>query len=309
MKKLFTFLLCLLLCLIVLDDRIFDNDLYNIISNLQNKKTYNIVTNVNALNSSKYLNKDYSSYVKTATNFYPKNKNELLDIYYTILNNGWDNFSYYCDNSYINCLNDIESISKDNNIFSSINQLVHPYNSFKTIKSNYNSNGRIDVSIEKKYKDEDIKKIDNKINDIINELNINKYDNASDKIKVFHDYLANTNKYDTNKLNGNSKYSSDSAIGTLFEGYSICSGYTDTMAIFLDKINIENIRLANNEHTWNAAIINNEWKHIDLTWDDPITSTKEDVIIYDYFLISTDELKKKNENEHFYSINIYDFIK
>ena len=79
------------------------------------------------------------------------NKNDLLNIYYTILNNGWDNFSYYCDNNYSECLNDIENISKDSNVFSSINQLVHPYNSFKTIKSNYNSNGRIDVVIEKKY--------------------------------------------------------------------------------------------------------------------------------------------------------------
>lgn len=309
MKKFFTFIICLLLLIIVLDDKIYDGSLYNSLDKFKNNKTYNIISNVEALNSNGYINKDYSNYVKTTTNFYPKNKEELLNIYYTILNNGWDSFSYYCDSSYVNCLSDIESLSNDENTFSSINQLVHPYNSYKTIKSNYNSNGRIDVLIEKKYSNDDIDKINNKINDIINDLNINKYDDINDKIKIFHDYLANTNKYDQDKLNSNSKYNSDSAIGTLFEGYSICSGYTDTMAIFLSKINVDNVRVANTEHTWNAMLIDDEWKHIDITWDDPITTTGEDAIIYDYFLISTDELNKKNEKEHFYSINIYDFIK
>lgn len=308
MKKALTIIICFLLLLIIIDDKLYDNNLYTIITDYKNKKTYNIITNTDALNKSKYFNNDYSNYVDITTNFYPKNKNDLLNIYYTILNNGWDNFSYYCDNNYSECLNDIENISKDSNVFSSINQLVHPYNSFKTIKSNYNSNGRIDVVIEKKYSSEDIEKIDNEINRLINTLNINKYDNVEDKIKIFHDYIANNNKYDTNKLSGTSKYNSDSAIGTLFEGYSICSGYTDTLSIFLSKIGVENIRVANKEHTWNALLINNEWKHIDLTWDDPITNTKEDIIIYDYFMITSKELNKKDENEHFYSINIYDFL-
>ena len=144
---------------------------------------------------------------------------------------------------------------------------------------------------------------------IINELNINNYTNVLDKIKVFHDYIANNNKYDKDKLSGNSKYNSDSAIGTLFEGYSICSGYTDTLAIFLSKIGIDNVRVANNSHTWNALLINNEWKHIDLTWDDPITTNNSDVIIYDYYLISSKDITKKNEKEHYYSINVYDFLK
>lgn len=309
MKKFLTFCICLILTLFVIDDKFLDGNIYSNIDNLFNKKTYNIISNVNALNKSPYLNKDFSSYAKTTTNFYPKNKEDLLNIYYTILNNGWDNFSYYCDSSYTSCLDDINNLSKDSNVFSSINQLVHPYNSFKTIQSNYNSNGRIDVTIEKKYSNEDIVKINNEINNIINELNINNYTNVLDKIKVFHDYIANNNKYDKDKLSGNSKYNSDSAIGTLFEGYSICSGYTDTLAIFLSKIGIDNVRVANNSHTWNALLINNEWKHIDLTWDDPITTNNSDVIIYDYYLISSKDITKKNEKEHYYSINVYNFLK
>jgi hypothetical protein len=294
--------------MMILDDKLLNNNFYTLYKKYYDKTSYSIVTNMNALKSSKYLVNDYSSFVSTTDNFTPKNKNELLNVYYTILNNGWKNFSFYCDPSYTSCLDDVSKLSDDNESFSNINQLVHPYNSYNTIQSTYSSNGRIDLTITNKYSDEEILKIDNKINDIINELNINDYKSTTDKIKVFHDYIAKTNKYDTLKEDNFSNYNSNTAIGTLFEGYSICSGYTDTMAIFLTKIGLENVRIANENHTWNAVKINNTWKHIDLTWDDPVTNTGEDIIMYDYFLISTNELLNKDQTEHTFDSEIYDFI-
>lgn len=303
MKRFFTLLIYSILFVLIVD-----NDIYDMYKNYYKNIDYSIVTNLDALKPSEYSYNDYSKFVKNTTNFYPKNRNELLNVYYSVLNNGWENFSYYCDSSYSKCLDDINELLDDSETFTNINQLVHPFNSFKVIKSTYSSDNRIDISIEKKYSDEDIFKINNKINDIINELNINDYKTVRDKIKVFHDYIANTTKYDTYREKNISPYKSDSAIGTLFEGYSICSGYTDTMAIFLNKIGLDNIRVANKEHTWNVVKINGEWKHIDLTWDDPVTNTGEDVIIYDYFLINTDTLKQKNEKDHEFSNDIYDFI-
>ncbi len=308
MKKIIGIVFCALFFIIMLDEKILNESIYDIYNKYYNRKTYSIVTNLKALSQGKYTYMDHSSYVHSTENYYPKNKNELLDVYYTILNNGWENFSYYCSNSYGKCLKDIRELSDELGEFSSINQIVHPYNSYKTIQSNYNSNKRIDLSITKKYSNEDINKIEKKMNKIINELKINSYSSVEDKIKVFHDYIANTNKYDVNKINGNSKYNSDSAIGTLFEGYSICSGYTDTMAIFLNMIGLDNVRVANENHTWNVVKINNKWKHIDLTWDDPITNTGEDIISYDYFLISTNELIKKDDKEHYFNEEIYDFL-
>lgn len=147
------------------------------------------------------------------------------------------------------------------------------------------------------------------IKDIINKLNINNIDSLKEKIRVFHDYIATINVYDSDKENGKSNYNSDKAIGTLFEGHSICSGYTDTLSLFLDKINLKNYKIANDEHTWNVVLINGDWYHIDLTWDDPITNTGENIIQYNYFLITTPELESKNEIEHNYSKEIYNFIK
>ena len=309
MKKILVFLISTFLIVSVADYKFLDNSIYTLIKDGYFDKDYNIVTNINALNQNKYVYNEYSSFVKNTNNFYPKNKTDLLNIYYTILNNGWDNFSYYCDPIYKDCLNDIQNLSKDADTFTYLNQLVHPFNSFKTIQSNYNSDGRIDVVIVKKYTDEEIEKINNKLNNVINELNVNNYNSINDKIKLFHDYLANINRYDKEKEKGESIYHSDSAIGALFESHAVCSGYSDAMAIYLDMLDLENIKVATSKHVWNAVKIDNNWYHLDLTWDDPITSTNEDIIKYDYFLVTTNKLLSNDTTEHSYSTIIYDFIK
>ncbi len=308
MKKLFYLFLSIILALVILDEKIIGSSIYDVYNKYYKKTNNKIVTNMNALKPSQYLYNDHSNLIHNADNYLPKNKDELINVYYTVLNNGWVNFSYYCDSSYTGCFDDISDLSNDKKTFSNINQLIHPYNSYNVVKSSY-TNDRIDINIEKKYSDDDILKIDKKINSIINELNINDYSNVEDKIKAFHDYIANTNKYDKNKESGLSTYNSDTAIGTLFEGYSICSGYTDTLAIFLSKIGLDNVKIANDKHTWNVVKINNKWKHIDLTWDDPITDTNEDIITYDYFLIDTDKLISKNEEEHNFDEKIFSFLK
>lgn len=307
MKKSIVLIAFFIVFIKLIDLVYLDNKIYDYINRYYLHKKYNIVINNDALRPNKYVYEEYSSYVKDTNNLYPSNKNELLNIYYSALNKGYKNFSYYCDEKYNKCLNDIEVLSKDSKTFTSLNQLIHPYNSFKTIESNY-TNNRIDVSVNRKYSDDDINKINNKLNDIINELNINNYVDVKEKIKVFHDYIASTNVYDSQREKGNSKHNSDSALGTLFEGYSVCSGYTDTMALFLNMIGLENIKVATDKHVWNAVKLNDKWYHIDITWDDPVVSDGSNIIQYDYFLITTEELKKKNDKEHNYSEVIYDFI-
>ena len=310
MKKLIVFLLCFIISLDIVDNVYFNHKIEDEIKNYFFYNNFKLVVNDDVLNNNKYKYNQFSETVISTNDFTPKNKKELLNVYYTFLNNGLDNFTYYCDISYKNCIDEIKEISEDANVFSYINQLVHPYNSFKEINSKYNKlTRRVDIDIKKKYSDEDIKKIDNKVDNIINELNINNYDNVEDKIKVFHDYLAKTNKYDKFKEIKQSKYNSDSAIGTLFEGYSVCSGYSDTMAIFLNKLGLENVKVITDKHAWNAVKINNIWYHIDLTWDDPIVSDGSDIISHDYFLITTDELHKKDNFQHNYNKDNYSFIK
>ena len=309
MKKLIIFVFCLIICVDIIDNRFLDNKIYSYIKSFINEEHYNSVINKNKLNNGKYKYNEFSSHVKSTNDFFPKSKNELLNMYYTFLNSGLTDFTYYCDKTYSTCIDDIKEISNDANTFSYINQLVHPYNSFSEINSKYNLvTKRVDIIIDKKYSDDDIANIDNEINRICNKININKYDSVRDKIKAFHDYIADTNDYDRLKESNNSDHNSDSAIGTLFEGYSICSGYSDTMAIFLNKLGLDNIKVITDKHVWNAVKIDNKWYHIDLTWDDPVILNGGNTISHEYFLITSDELQKKDITQHNYDKELYDFL-
>ena len=307
MKKTIT-LLFIGLMVFVFDTRLFNDTIFNIYYRYINDENIKIVSNENLLKENNYHNEINSSYIKETDDLLVHNNNELYNVYFTAINRGYDKLTFYCDKSYKKCIDDINKLDESNSTFSYINQLVKVFNSYSTIESTY-LNGRVDIKINKKYSNNDIKRINNEINRIIEELHINDYEDVKDKIKIFHDYIASTNTYDNEKAdNDDNTYHSDTAIGTLFEGKSICSGYTDTMSIFLDKLNIPNTRVATKEHVWNALYYNNKWIHIDLTWDDPVSSS-DNVILYNYFMIDTNKLQEIDNEEHNFDKNIYDFIK
>ena len=128
---------------------------------------------------------------------------------------------------------------------------------------------------------------------------------TQDKIKTIHDYIINNTKYDKLKNDNinDTTYKSNTAYGVLIEGYGICSGYSDTMAIFLNKLDIKNYKISNNTHIWNLVYVNGKWVHLDTTWDDPISEFNENRDTY--FLISYDELKKLDDKTHIFDKNVY----
>ena len=160
-----------------------------------------------------------------------------------------------------------------------------------------------------------IKDIDAKIDTIYNNL-INEKMTDEEKIKVIHDYIISNTAYDEeranevkNEINMDEIHSSNIAYGPLFTGKAICGGYTDAMALFLDKMGIPNIKIASNNHIWNAVYINGEWRHLDLTWDDPVVVNGKDTITYNYYLITTSELKNKKDSQHQFDENIFKELK
>ena len=140
------------------------------------------------------------------------------------------------------------------------------------------------------------------------------------KILTIHDYIINNTKYDVERNNnGTSNYHSYLAYGPLLEGYATCNGYTDAMALFLEKLNIPNFKVAKTPdptndtegHVWNAVYLDNKWLHLDLTWDDPVSNDGQDYLQHKYFLITTEQLKSIDTNgevkvlEHEFAHNIY----
>lgn len=251
-----------------------------------------------------YKDTDYN-YVSLTDDFKVSKKEQLIDIYYSIINSGIDSFTFYCSNTYDSCISDVKELANNQTILSNINSFVHPYNSFTSIKTEYDSLGKVKLIIQKAYTKEQIQIINTKIDSIIK----NEVGSQTDKkeiIKIIHDYIINNSKYDVDKSDKNiDRYASNIAYGPLIEGYGLCGGYTDSMAIFLNYYNIPNFKVVSENHIWNAVYLDNEWYHLDLTWDDPVVSTGENVLEYNFFLISTKELEELKTNQHVFDKSVF----
>ena len=232
------------------------------------------------------------------------NKKELINYIYHVINTGTDYADGECTKEYTNCINDLNEIANDEETLSVINNFVHPYNSFKTISFTFNENGKFSLIVEHIYNQEEITAInyivENKVNEIIKEDMT-----TEEKIKKIHNYIIDSTKYDTLKTENiyDDTYKSNTAYGVLIQGYGICSGYSDTMAIFLNKLGIENYKISNDTHIWNLVHINGVWTHLDTTWDDPISDNNLNRDTY--FLIDYEELTKLDDNTHTFNKNIY----
>ncbi len=260
---------------------------------------------VSTLSPNKYY-KDYSyEYVQITNDFYAKDKQHLLNIYYTIANSGAKEFTFACSKEYESCLDDVKEISKDEVILSNIKAFVHPFNGFSRIETNYSNHGEVVLNIEYTYSESEIKEIELIMNTVISSQKINTNDIKS-IIKTYHDYIINNTKYDSERSQDQVvNYRSETAYGSLIQGFALCEGYTDAMALFLNYYNIPNYKVISKAHIWNAVYLDNKWYHLDLTWDDPITTSGRDVLRYSYFLITTNDLLTLEKTEHIFDQYVF----
>ena len=258
------------------------------------------------LTASNDYTRDYDfNYVKRTDDFTPSNYQDLLNIYYTVLNSGEEEFSFYCTDEYSECINDVDSLANNQKVLSTINNFVHPFNSFRHLETSYDDYGKVTLKIEHIYSNNDIKLINAKVEEIEKEIWNSSMSNE-DKIKEAHNYIINNSKYDKDRSDNNIvKYKSDTAYGSLLEGYSLCGGYTDAMELFLEDMGIKSYKISSENHVWNAVYLNDAWYHLDLTWDDPITTDGSDILEYNFFLITTSELSELEGEQHNYDKNVY----
>ena len=257
-----------------------------------------------------YKEYDYN-YVQITDNFYPKNRQDIKNIFYTALNKGFEDITFYCTKAYENCDEEANDIALDEDILSYVNNFVSTYNSYNKIYVNINSFGRINIGVKNIYNKEDISKISAKVDEVYNSL-INDDMSDEEKIRTIHDYIINNTVYDEERADEvrnnalvDNIHSSNTAYGPLFTGKAICGGYTDAMALFLDKMGLQNIKVSSSNHIWNAVYINGEWRHLDLTWDDPVVVNGPETLTYNYFLISSDELKSKADSRHDFDEDVF----
>ena len=287
--KLKNLIITFILILIILLETININSITNFFKNLINNNKTIII------NPKNEYYKDYDFlFIKTTDNYTPYSYNDLLNIFYSVINNGWDEFTFYCPSEYSDCINDVELISNNQVLLSQINDFASPFNSFDEINTLYDETGEITISLNNTYTKEEQNIINEKLDSIISS-NINDSMTLEQKLKSLHDYIINTTKYDIDKNNtGESIYHSSTAYGALIEGFATCNGYADAYALILDRLGVKNYRITSDTHIWNAVYFNDEWLHIDLTWDDPVSESGKDYLEHNYFLVDNDTLEKED---------------
>lgn len=262
---------------------------------------------VSSLKANDYYKEVDYDFVQITDKFEITDHQHLLNAYYTALNSGATTFTMKCGEKYDDCLDDVKALSEDKHILSIINSFVHPYNSFESFETKYDTFGKITLTISKSYSKEKIQAVEEKLRDII--ANVAK-PNLSHKenIKLIHDYIINNTVYDkerSDERNTENKYASDIAYGPLIEGFAICGGYTDAMALFLDYYNIKNYKVISENHIWNALELDGKWLHLDLTWDDPVMSDGSDRLEHTYFLIDYEKLLEVQEDQHYFDKEVF----
>lgn len=240
--------------------------------------------------------------VKQTKSFIPYSKNDLRDIYYTVLNNGWDKFTFYCPDEYVTCSEDVKALANESDFITTINNYVSPYNSYSKYNTLIIGQNEVLLTVDKLYTNAEILLINEEIERIISELEIDRTDVKQKDIKKIHDYLIKNVTYDEEYEEGDVVTTSNKATGALVDKVALCSGYTDTFALFMDKLGIKNFKISTDNHVWNVIYFNDQWLHVDVTWDDDEVNNKT---TYYFFLIDTEDLLDKDKTDHSFNQELY----
>lgn len=118
-----------------------------------------------------------------------------------------------------------------------------------------------------------------------------------EKALFLHDYLATHAQYDET-LQIRDAYT------ILVEGTGVCQAYTLAYRLLLNRVNITSgtVTSTSLNHIWNILLIDGNWYHVDVTWDDPIED-RLGRVRHVYFCLSEDKLKATNNGAH----NAHDF--
>ena len=127
------------------------------------------------------------------------------------------------------------------------------------------------------------------------------------KVKYVNDYVVSHTAY-----NLDSEASPYTPYSILFNGEGVCEGYALTTLLLLDAAGIE-ARYISGEvpsglHAWNLVRVNNEWYHLDTTWNDPVPNQPGNGRD-DYFLVSDATLRADHKWEpgHYPVTAVHDY--
>lgn len=123
-----------------------------------------------------------------------------------------------------------------------------------------------------------------------------------EKALVIHDYLAQNcayayKEYLDGTLGMGQAKNVYNAYGALVDEKAVCQGYALAYSALLRTVGISSEVCVSREmnHAWNVILIDNEWYHVDVTWDDPVWN-KEGQAQHEFFLLSDAEMLNRRHS-------------
>lgn len=230
-----------------------------------------------------------------------RNKNELYNIVNESFGQGKDEVNIYIDNKFMNTYEidqAVEDIFKEDYTgYYSIGSVNYDYTKIRiTYPYNISKNQYLNMK----------RILDSKTEEVINKI-IKKDMSDLEKEYAIHDYIVSNTVYDyDNFIKGTVPNEGYYPYGILINGKGVCNGYALTMKLLLNKVGIEcekvDGRSKEGEHAWNIVKINNNYYHVDTTWDDPIPDDNTK-ISYQYFNMTDDEMSYDHDwNKSMYNL-------
>ena len=251
----------------------------------------------------KYNSRTYEfETVKLTDNFEPHSLQDIKNIYYTVLNNGWEEFTFYCPSKYETCIDDVLQIANKSTYLEIINYYVSPYNIYSFYNTTVSTTGEVYLTIDKVYTNDEINYLKDYVDQTLVDLGINTSKPTKQDLRKIHDHLIKNITYDDNYIEGDLDSDSNNAIGAIKNHKAVCSGYTDAYALFLDRLNIKNFKLPSERHIWNYVYYDNSWTHTDLTWDDDEVNKNN---TGNFFMIDTKKLNELDNKKHIYKKELF----
>ena len=113
------------------------------------------------------------------------------------------------------------------------------------------------------------------------------------KEKLLHDRLLDVCRYAEGVGSISDGWQYFTPYGALVDGTAVCEGYSKAFQILLSCAGIEGYTVKGYaddvRHMWNLVKIDDEWYHVDPTWNDG-----DDEINYEFFNLSTYEIEKSH---------------
>ena len=124
-----------------------------------------------------------------------------------------------------------------------------------------------------------------------------------EKALILHDRLAVWNEYESGEFG----WEDYTIYGSLAQRASVCQGYALAYIYLLDLVGIKADFCSSDTlmHAWNVVYIGNTPYHVDVTWDDPVTNTGDQLLIHEYFLIDKEKLFELDSIEHQFDEKIF----